>query len=695
MINVVMDANRAPDEVIVIKIGDKDTRELIHEFRIPVGSLQPFHNYHVNMHKFNGEQGRFFATLIRKQSKLPSDSGIGINYKALEACLVAVRHPLQNPAGALIAVAKVVSDYYNFVNRLLAFRNSGLELTTAQFPNPHPTTFFVSDRWTGQGQSQVTLPGKPVVQPRWHHPFLFCDQRELATLFTVGAALVIEFYDFNNQAVNEVEWRSTKPVGYSALVLDNKAYRELTGVSGRKGLLVELPVQGGSLRSSTGKLPTVGLVLRLHEDASPETLSPEFLRSPDLATSLPHFEPTHLEVPTQDFVDQEGDGPYEATGGDDKSRIGLDWEWDPYKDLSVAMKRKQRKKLPITDGDLPAENAVESVLPEYDYIFPASRPRHQPGAASTGRRQPQRQLAPLPEASAELGELERYRDAMRKMGQDILALQDRIRELEMENAALKRDVGQYGDTQQLLAGDGGDFEDLPKADLIARYAAMKNKLMSTASQVGQYREKVQQLQNELIRQQQDSGRGGTGVGPAHASQQRLIQQLQAKADKVRQLEGACMKQEQVIERMEALLNDSGGKKSNDTISRALAEENRRLREELSQMRSSARGDGADVGMDDAERMELYQLLDRAETRIASLEKQVADKAKDWAREKERLTDKLDALRVKPSGASHKPSRHHHHTRRRDDHNHEAAEFDDNAEAAAASKGKAKRLYRRP
>lgn len=40
----------------------------------------------------------------------------------------------------------------------------------------------------------MSLPGRPEGQPTWNHPYLFCDERDKATLFTPGAALVLEYY---------------------------------------------------------------------------------------------------------------------------------------------------------------------------------------------------------------------------------------------------------------------------------------------------------------------------------------------------------------------------------------------------------------------------------------------------------------------------------------------------------------------
>ena len=40
----------------------------------------------------------------------------------------------------------------------------------------------------------MSLPGKPPEQPLWNHAYFFSHRRDKATLFTPGAALVIELY---------------------------------------------------------------------------------------------------------------------------------------------------------------------------------------------------------------------------------------------------------------------------------------------------------------------------------------------------------------------------------------------------------------------------------------------------------------------------------------------------------------------
>ncbi|PAA71932.1 hypothetical protein BOX15_Mlig026285g1 [Macrostomum lignano] len=92
---------------------------------------------------------------------------------------------------------------------------------------------------------------------------------------------------------------------------------------------------------------------------------------------------------------------------------------------------------PITDGDLPEEVGSSTPLPagalaDYDYIFPAgpaSTARRPPGGAAAAAAPLSNSLVPklhnngpdyIAQLDGQLGEIEKYRDALRKMGQDIL-----------------------------------------------------------------------------------------------------------------------------------------------------------------------------------------------------------------------------------------------------------------------------------
>ena len=68
-------------------------------------------------------------------------------------------------------------------------------------------------------------------------------------------------------------------------------------------------------------------------------------------------------------------------------------------------------------------------------------------------------------------ELQRYREALRKLGQDVLGLRQQVRTLEADNGRLRRELtlgGGTGDGSRRLV-DTLPYEDLTKAELIQRY----------------------------------------------------------------------------------------------------------------------------------------------------------------------------------------------------------------------------------
>jgi hypothetical protein len=68
-------------------------------------------------------------------------------------------------------------------------------------------------------------------------------------------------------------------------------------------------------------------------------------------------------------------------------------------------------------------------------------------------------------------ELHRYREALRKLGQDVLGLRQQVRSLEADNSRLRREatlgVGPVDGSYRLI--DTLPLEELTKAELITRY----------------------------------------------------------------------------------------------------------------------------------------------------------------------------------------------------------------------------------
>lgn len=65
-------------------------------------------------------------------------------------------------------------------------------------------------------------------------------------------------------------------------------------------------------------------------------------------------------------------------------------------------------------------------------------------------------------------ELENYRAAVQRMGQDILALRQQIRELETNNSQLRRDLANYNDASKLMI-ESSELDNLTKPEVMSRY----------------------------------------------------------------------------------------------------------------------------------------------------------------------------------------------------------------------------------
>ena len=69
----------------------------------------------------------------------------------------------------------------------------------------------------------------------------------------------------------------------------------------------------------------------------------------------------------------------------------------------------------------------------------------------------------------QMKELDRYRTAVHKMGQDILSLRQQLRELAAENSHLRTELGGYSDTTKLLL-EAPDLDGITKPELASRYS---------------------------------------------------------------------------------------------------------------------------------------------------------------------------------------------------------------------------------
>ncbi|GFS10066.1 coiled-coil domain-containing protein 33, partial [Elysia marginata] len=116
MVTMELKEDEARKEALTMAVCDGITRDELVNFSVPFSLLQPFHQYHVELNLPATEKqpgSKLYASITRKLSSLPKDSS-SPNYLGLEVFLRAVKLPLKNPMGPLIAVARIVPDYYNY-----------------------------------------------------------------------------------------------------------------------------------------------------------------------------------------------------------------------------------------------------------------------------------------------------------------------------------------------------------------------------------------------------------------------------------------------------------------------------------------------------------------------------------------------------------------------------------------------------
>ncbi|KAJ3596363.1 hypothetical protein NHX12_002771 [Muraenolepis orangiensis] len=199
-------------------------------------------------------------------------------------------------------------------------------------------------------------------------------------------------------------------------------------------------------------------------------------------------------------------------------------------------------------------------------------------------------------------DVESYRSAMDKMAEDIIALKTRVVTLEAENSRLRSDLSLHRDLgQQLL--DDTDIDVMTKAEIADRIAYLKFTLASETTKAATHRDKVQQLQNELIRRN-DNEKEYVKLQKAYQEQQEQVQRCQCRVAKVAGLEATVKQQEKVIEKLEK-------------ASEVFPEEDRHL---------------------------LLHKVETSDARIRTLETQLEENCRLWGEEKQEMLTRLSETR---------------------------------------------------
>nr|XP_021326368.1 coiled-coil domain-containing protein 33 isoform X2 [Danio rerio] len=261
-------------------------------------------------------------------------------------------------------------------------------------------------------------------------------------------------------------------------------------------------------------------------------------------------------------------------------------------------------------------------------------------------------------------ELENYSAALHKMAEDMIGLRSQMRVLESENSDLRRELSLHQDLGRTLLDDT-DVDVMTNTEIADRIASLKFKLSSESSKASAMKDRIQQLQNELIKKN-DIEKEFVQLQRAHQQQQAVLKRYQTRDKKITALEDTVRQQEKVIEKMEKLLdaNLKERRKGNSEKKKAAMKqkdeeekrreiesvfvaENSRLREELDRLCNlpppiiiQQPAQSLYQPFSDSEKLELLTQLARAEGQIQTLEQQLKENAKLWGKEKQEMLTRV-------------------------------------------------------
>ncbi|XP_022101381.1 coiled-coil domain-containing protein 33-like [Acanthaster planci] len=645
---------------IKLQVIHETSRDAILEYRLPLNQLQPFHHYHLDLVQ---DDSHLFISVLRRQplltrlddSLLQSQDALG--FHGLEVLLQGVEEQLANPVGPLIATARLVPDLLSYRHHTAERNLQALSLIplTVAYPDPHPSSFLVPQGGVKSGSPQVSLVGLPEDQPCWQHGFLFTHPRELASLFTDVAALALQFYPASS-AFNGEAWLLHTPSGYCAQLLDTRAYHALRSDRGRLGIRVNLPLQGSDLKSRDDKTPHISIILRLITSMRPDSLAassdlnmlpslPTFYQH-ELKSPEPSFQPLSVTPSSPPATPKQG-----AQSSPSPAPRPMRASTPPPVPLYTP-RQKTRKKIAMDDDDLPSHNAMRDLLPSNKYRIPPTRhsdngliPTRLPPSPDPYKlkdRKPKPNSAPsenfdkytLSLMDAQQKELSSYREALNRMGEEIVRLQENIGRLEADNSKLRQRINMYEDASRAMVTND-DLDDITKAELLEKYVVVRQKLARQVSETTNYRDQVLKLQNDMIKQN-DREQLYLSQQDAQSAQANALQEKQMK---IKKLERTCREQEKALEKMEKLLLSKRPKNAKQEDARRnevdlVAAENARLKAQIEQIRVESANKASRNS--DAEKMMMQLQLEKSKSRIQSLERELMEKAREWGKQKESL-----------------------------------------------------------
>ncbi|XP_027714076.1 coiled-coil domain-containing protein 33 [Vombatus ursinus] len=696
-------------EEVILKVIDSRTRDLLASYQIPIKYLRPFHPYHfelVTAHKSG--LAKLYASITRESSFMPRY--VGCTHTALEVFLRGVNEPLANPFGPIIVVARVIPNYKEFKETRLSKEplSMGLPMRTVNFPSPSVLAFDVP-RTNDQGYPQVSKPGGPARQPEWNTSFLF-QARNGCTQFNDDLALLLEFYPMTPMPKKE-SWNLVEPLGISVLPLNNRIYRKMMSGTPTALHVKKLPILRTKLKMISGGAPTVNLSFQVLSSERPDNfmtpsnctdvavLNPTLLDA-ELGTICeswsnefaspepePESEPelelvTELEArpgPKPGFVDECLSVPsLEEVRSPKLSQEALE-DFSPRPPHQKVVHKIQSRSQPFKVWPSEEINEYSHLPYEKVHLYSSlyySEPSDTDGHLYEMEEKPKQSNSSF----STWREVNNYQKAMTRMANDILSLRRQVTSLETENNSLRQQVS----TQERMGHASAEDEEM--------IANMKQRLSHSTMEMKRLKDRVQQLQNELIRKN-DREKDLLLIQQSHHQQQQNMKRYQDKLQKMKGLEQTVKNQEKIIQTMEKILEDKvnqPSKERSDTLSSPLVPplgkhtgpmgesvpsdfysillaENARLRSELDKNRHQSYPiilqqqalpvcNGIiivwfpywpdlcfcqqDFLSSTSDKFNLMAKLESAQNRIWTLESELEDSARHWGQEKQDLTSKL-------------------------------------------------------
>ncbi|OPJ70042.1 coiled-coil domain-containing protein 33 isoform D [Patagioenas fasciata monilis] len=594
-VTVEIDAEDAGWAALNLTVAHKATKEVLGTFQLPVRHLQPFQPHRC----------RLVLVLLR---------GLSV--------------PLATHHGALVAVARVVTNVQEYKYRMEKHPMACPDITptTVTFPDPPASAFSIS-RSVNHGCPQMSRPAGPSEQLTWDTSFLF-QGRDGATVFSEDTALAIEYYPY--KAIWDAP-ATLVPVGYSVLPLTSRIFRELMVQS--SGMCLDgLTVQGTDLKTMSGSIPTVRLCLRLLRSERPGM----FL-TPSDSDALPKLDPATVTL-------ERDEEPRAAPMCPFYHQLHQDAVSLPAAD-AVASILPGKQPFPRGTGMSPEKLRSQEVTGDKQETVSAGDAGGERDVRNSEGDQSQAEI------NSTLPGVGRYQLALRRMAGDLLSLRQHVTSLEVENGQLRHSLAWQEELGQALLSDV-DLDVMTREELLDRLATLKRELVASTAEMRRLKDRVQQLQNELI-QKNDREQELVLLQRAHRQQQARLRSCQKKVAKTKGLEETVRQQEKVIEVMERVLQEklsrstakSGGAVLSREVYAVLLAENRRLREELARppqpLPPVAPWPPALPGVfGGAEKLALLARLEEAQARGRVLERQLAEAARSWGREKQELGTRL-------------------------------------------------------